>query len=323
MSETIFVTGATGRIGTPLVRKLVAEGLTIRCLVRSSAGEASIKALGCEPIRGDLDDSEALRRGVVGADAVFHLAGGIRGKGSVTADKLNAEGTANLVNICRTESSIKAFVFASTCSVYGDRSSLWVEEDFVTSPNTLYAKSKVKAEDIALGAMKGGGLPVRIARIGAVYGKGFPFAMVERMQSEKAWLPGEGRNCIPVIHVDDCVNALIHIKLCGEDGGVYHVADRTSPTLKEFYKEVHAHVGGKEVRFWSTYIPSYIQSFLASKNELVKSAMGRKPRFTPDNLLLYKNSVRLKTDKLADELNFVWAWPDYKKGVADAFGEPC
>jgi hypothetical protein len=49
--------------------------------------------------------------------------------------------------------------------------------------------------------------------------------------------------------------------------------------------------------------------------------MGRNPRFTPDNLLLYKNSVRLKTDKLADELNFVWAWPDYKTGVADAFGE--
>jgi nucleoside-diphosphate-sugar epimerase len=268
-----------------------------------------------------LSDAEALRRCVIGASAVFHLAGGVRGKGSVTADKLNGEGTKLLVDACRTESSIKAFVFASTCSVYGDRSSLWVEEDFVTSPNTLYAKSKVKAENTALEAMRGGGLPVRIARIGAVYGKGFPFCMVERMQAEKAWLPGEGRNCIPVIHVDDCVSALIQIKNCGEDGGVYHVADRTSPSLKEFYKEIHKHVGGKEVRFWSTYLPSYIQAFFAAKNEAVKSAMGRKPRFTPDNLLLYKNSVRLKTDKLADELNFVWAWPDYKNGVADAFGE--
>jgi len=321
MSETIFVTGATGRIGTPLVKRLVEDGHTIRCLVRSSEGEAAVAALGAEAIRGNLGDSEALRRGVIGSDVVFHLAGGVRGKGSVTAEKLNSEGTSNLVEICRTESGLKAFVLASTCSVYGDRSSLWVEEDFVTSPNTLYAKSKVKAEDAALNAMKNGGLPVRIARIGAVYGKGFPFAMVERMKAEKAWLPGEGRNCIPVIHVDDCVSALIHLWKCGEDGGVYHVADRTSPTLKEFYKEVHKYVGGKEVRFWSTYIPSYIQSYVASKNETIKSAMGRKPRFTPDNLLLYKNSVRLKTDKLADELNFVWAWPDYKNGVADAFGE--
>ena len=319
MSQRIFVTGASGRIGRPLVRYLVGQGHSVAALCRNSQDENALKADGAEPIRGDLEDTEALRRGAADAEVLFHLAGGVRGHGRTTPDQLNAVGTRSLLEAIRGLNNLKAFVYASSCAVYGDRSSLWVEEDFTVSPNTRYGHSKIEAEQACVEAMERSGLPLRIARIAAVYGPEFPFAMVEPMRNGKAWLPGEGRNCIPLIQMEDCVRALWAIAEKGENGSIVHVADRSSPTLSEFYAAVHAEVGGTPMRFWSTYIPSYVQRFAAQNNERLQSRLGRKPRFTPDNLALYTNSVRLKTHALADKLGFEWKYPTIETGVPASF----
>lgn len=321
MGDRIFVTGGSGRIGQPLIRALVAAGNDVIALARSPEAEAAVRGAGADVVKGDLEDAEALRRGIEGADRVYHLAGGLRGRGSVTADALNNQGTANLLAALESRASeLKSVLLASTSAVYGDRSSLWIEEDFVPSPNTLYGVSKVQAEERVLAACERNDLRGVIARIGAVYGPGFSFDMAERMKRGVAWLPGEGRNLVPSIVVDECVRALIHVSERGEAGGVYHVADQSTPTLKEFYAEVHRHVGGTPVRFWSTWIPSYVQLEAARLNERMQARAGRRPRFTPDNLALYTNSVRLKVDKLTDGLGFEWRYPDYKAGIAAAFG---
>ena len=70
----IFVTGATGFIGTELVKDLLAAGNQVRGLTRSEAGAAQLEAAGAEVHRGDLRDLESLRRGAEGMDAVVHLA---------------------------------------------------------------------------------------------------------------------------------------------------------------------------------------------------------------------------------------------------------
>jgi len=321
MGDRIFVTGGSGRIGRHLIRALVSSGHDVVALARSAEAERIVQEAGASVVKGNLGDAEALRRGVEGAEHIFHLAGGVRGAGNITADVLNNEGTANVVSAAESRSSeLKSFVFASTCAVYGDRSSLWIEEDFVPSPNTLYGASKVKAEKHVMDAFERSGLPARIARIGAVYGEGFTFDMAERMKRGVAWLPGEGHNLVPTIVVGECVRALIKIAEDGGDGEIYHVADQSTPTLKEFYDEVHRLAGGTPVRFWSTWIPSYVQNSGARFNEDLKARMGRRPRFTPDNLSLYTNSIRLKVDKLTDELGFEWEYPDYKSGIASAFG---
>jgi nucleoside-diphosphate-sugar epimerase len=298
---------------------LIAEGHSVAALCRNAADEKALQQDGAEPIRGDLEDTEALRRGAADAEVLFHLAGGVRGRGRNTPARLNAEGTQSLLEAIRGLNNLKAFVLASSCAVYGDRSSLWVEEDFTVSPNTRYGRSKRAAEEACIEAMERSNLPLKIARIAAVYGEGFPFAMVDRLQNGNAWLPGEGRNCIPLIHIEDCVRALCVIAEKAEDGSIVHVADRSSPTLSEFYQAVHAQVGGTPMRFWSTYIPSYVQRFAARKNERIQSRLGLKPRFTPDNLALYTNSVRLKTHALADTLGFEWRYPTIETGVPASF----
>jgi nucleoside-diphosphate-sugar epimerase len=70
----VFVTGATGFIGTELVKELVAAGHQVRGLTRSDAGVEPLKAMGAEAHRGDLEDVYSLRSGATGMDAVVHLA---------------------------------------------------------------------------------------------------------------------------------------------------------------------------------------------------------------------------------------------------------
>ena len=70
----VFVTGATGFIGTELVRELIAAGHHVRGLTRSDAGVEQLKAAGAEVHRGDLQDLDSLRSGATGMDAVVNLA---------------------------------------------------------------------------------------------------------------------------------------------------------------------------------------------------------------------------------------------------------
>jgi len=70
----IFVTGATGFIGTELVKELIEAGHWVRGLTRSDAGAEQLQVVGAEVHRGDLQDLGSLRSGASGVDAVIHLA---------------------------------------------------------------------------------------------------------------------------------------------------------------------------------------------------------------------------------------------------------
>jgi uncharacterized protein YbjT (DUF2867 family) len=70
-----FVTGATGFLGGYLARELRGRGEEVVALVRSPEKAGTLRELGCELVAGDLGDADAIRHGVAGCDAAFHVAG--------------------------------------------------------------------------------------------------------------------------------------------------------------------------------------------------------------------------------------------------------
>lgn len=322
----VFVTGATGRVGAALVRDLVADGHEVVGLTRQDAGAERLRSMGASAVLGALEDEAAVSKGARGAQHIYHLAGGLRGAGDMSADRLNRVGTERVLAAVMANpgwrADLRAFTFSSTVAIYGDRSGLWVDEAMRPYPQTRYGESKVAAEEAVLAAAREAGLPARIARLAAVYGRDFPFLMADRIRAGRAWLPGEGRNFVPTVAAVDAVSALRRVTEAGGDGQIYNVADTQPLSLREIYAEVHRAVGGQPARFWSTWVPSYVQEWLADNNERLASRLGRRPRVTPDSLRLFTASSRMKVDRLAKELGFTWAWPDPRAGIAAALAGP-
>lgn len=315
----VFVTGASGRLGRALIKDLVASGDDVVGLVSDAAKGSAVEALGARTLVGRLHDEAVLTAGVRGSDVIYHLAGGVRGAGADTAEEINHVGTRHLRAAIQASTfwkkELKALVFSSSVSIYGDRAGLWVDEDMAPYPQTAYASSKVAAEALLIRAAREEGMPTRVARVAAVYGPDFPFMMVDRIKAGRCWLPGEGRNYVHTVHVDDAVAALRRIADQGMNGNVYNVGDPNPVTLKDFYAEVHRLVGGKPARFWSTWIPSYVQRWLAGEAEALQARMGRRPRVTPDTLRLYTASTRMKVTRLEKELGFSWRYPTHTAGL--------
>ena len=102
---SIFVVGGTGTLGRPVVRQLVAAGIEVRGLARSSANEAELERLGAEPVRADLFDRAQMERVLGGTKRVLHLATRIppgreatRKTAWVENDRIRIHGTRILVD---------------------------------------------------------------------------------------------------------------------------------------------------------------------------------------------------------------------------------
>lgn len=132
MAGVVAVTGATGFIGTHVVRRLAAGGRPVRILTRRVPGSALLPLPPVEAVIGDLTDMSALRRLIEGADALVHVAGAVKAPSTAAFHAANAAGTRAVAAEC---SRLPGFRFIHMSSLAAREPSL-----------SDYARSKHEAE---------------------------------------------------------------------------------------------------------------------------------------------------------------------------------
>jgi UDP-glucose-4-epimerase GalE len=142
---TILVTGGAGYIGSHAARALRRQGYEVLIYDNLSTGFEFL-AGGFELIRGDIQDSRALRPALRRADAVMHFAAHCYVGESVQNPRKyfsnNVEAALSLLNSC-VDAGIKSFVFSSTCAVYGTPTTVPMAEDTPRLPVNPYGVSKM------------------------------------------------------------------------------------------------------------------------------------------------------------------------------------
>lgn len=219
----IFVTGASGLVGSHLIQSLVAKGKTVRALYRNQI--PSFK--GAEKVNwvaGDLLDVTALTDAMQGATHVYHCAAIVSFSPSKAAMmiKANQEGTANLVNICL-DQKVEKLVFVSSVAALGriredapiDESMHWTPE----TSNSIYGKSKYLAEmEVWRGMAEG--LNVAIVNPVIIFGAGDwnkgSSEIFKSSYNQFPWYTNGISGFVDVIDVIDAMQLLMDSSIVGE-----------------------------------------------------------------------------------------------------------
>jgi nucleoside-diphosphate-sugar epimerase len=239
--KTVLITGATGYIGGQLAERLLQEDeIQIRVLARQPAEARRLAKLGCEIVPGDVTDAGSLERAVAGCELVYHAAAWVRETGARRdVWGVNVTGVQHLVDAA-SEAGVRRFIHLSSCAVYGSLQRLAIDE---TTPmrmsGSLYADSKVAAEEIVLRAHHAHGLPIVIVRPSQVYGLGSPqFTLrpLELIRRRRMVLIDGGRHLCKPIYIDNLVDGLI---LCARSdaavGQAFNFSDGEPVTWSDFF----------------------------------------------------------------------------------------
>jgi nucleoside-diphosphate-sugar epimerase len=232
--KKILITGATGKVGSRFVSRMLAKGYDVRILVRDAAKAIALAEQGAKVVVGDLNSADTLPAAVKGVDAVIHIAAFFR---SCTDNegiiKTNHSGTVALANAAMA-AGVKRFVFTSTGNVYGSDYGRPAKEDDVVNVNDprAYSSSKIAAENELIALHKTEGFDVRVLRLGFVYGDKDPH-IEEIIPVLKNWKRHSGYRMHMVHHLDVAQALTILLHTDGLNGEIFNVADDAPISLYE------------------------------------------------------------------------------------------
>jgi nucleoside-diphosphate-sugar epimerase len=227
----ILVTGATGKVGSRLAKRLAQRGDRVRALVRDTKRAADLQKAGIELAVGDLLDPGSLAAAVRGVDAVVHCAAFFRGATPEQAHAVNDLGTQQIANAALT-ASVKRFIFTSTGLVYGPTGGHLAQEDDLCAPSAAYPVSKLAAERFLL-ALEG--LDVRVLRLPFVYGDGDPH-IAEAIPMMQCFPPAQHMS---IGHHADVAQAVARLlDTASPAHRIYNVVDDEAPDLATLFASV-------------------------------------------------------------------------------------
>lgn len=228
-SRRVFVTGATGVVGSWLVKELLERGAYVVALVRDWDPQSELMRSGAihrtSVVQGALEDLATLRRAIEdhAVDTVFHLGAqtsvesGVRNPWSTF--EANVRGSYNLLEACRFDADLmKRVIVASSDKAYGTSEILPYTEEMPLLGRAPYDVSKSCVDLIAQAYHRTYDLPVLIARCGNIYGGGdlnwsrvVPGTIRSLLRGQRPIIRSDGRYVRDYIYVRDIVAAFLHL----------------------------------------------------------------------------------------------------------------
>jgi CDP-glucose 4,6-dehydratase len=260
LDRPTLVTGATGLVGSWLVRRLINSGADVTCLVRDWVPQSELVRGGLlekvKVIRGDVSDRALIERALGEHEivTVIHLAAQtivpIANRNPISTFESNIGGTWNLLEACRRSPLVKQIVFASSDKAYGDHKELPYNEGTPLQGTHPYDVSKSCADLIAQSYAETFGLPVVITRCGNFYGGGdlnwnriVPGTIRSIIRGERPVIRSDGNFVRDYFYVEDGAVAytLMAERLAAEPelkGQAFNFSNETQVTVLELVNRI-------------------------------------------------------------------------------------
>jgi CDP-glucose 4,6-dehydratase len=263
--KRVFVTGATGIVGSCLVRELLENGANVAVLVRDADPQSELLRSRdidrCTVFNGQMEDLWTLERAISLHEAayVFHLAAqtivGVAHRNPFTTFETNVRGTYNLLEACRMHGSlVEGVIVASSDKAYGEVESLPYLETMPLNGKHPYEVSKSCTDLIAASYCHSYDVPVTIARCGNIYGGGdlnwsriVPGTVRSLLRGERPVLRSDGTFRRDYIYVKDVALAYMLLGEKSNDpavrGEAFNFRDEKALSVLDMVRAIGRQVG--------------------------------------------------------------------------------
>ncbi len=254
-----LVTGATGFVGTHLVKTLVEHGRDVRCLVRKTSDTQYLEDLGVELYYADLLSQKSLEGIANGVNIVYHLAGEVYSNRCRNYQKINVDGTKNLVEQCLS-ANVDRFIYLSSIAAVGPNPGILLNEQSPCRPVNPYGRSKFEAEKVLVIYYNRFEFPIVILRAPIVYGPlgqhNIITKILQMIYKGRFFFVGSGKNLRSLCYIDNLIQGLMRVeKSVNSIGQIYFISDEKPFTYNEIF-QVIANQLGKKLK--EAYLPTWI-----------------------------------------------------------------
>jgi nucleoside-diphosphate-sugar epimerase len=300
----VFVAGATGALGRPLVARLVENGHEVTGMTRTGSKQDLLRSLGARPVVADALDPDAVARAVAEAepDVIAHELTAIgtfnprrMERDFAATNRLRTEGTDHLLAAGRAV-AVKRFVAQSFAPWPYARTGGMVktEDDPLDTTPPVQVRTTLEAIKYLERAVTGAGWTEGIAlRYGGFYGPGTSVALnppgeqVEMIRARKLPLAGKGTGVWSFIHIEDAAAATVEAIEHGRRG-VYNVVDDEPAPVSEWLPVLAKAAGAKPPRrvpLWLARVAGgeavaiMMTELRGASNAKAKRELGWQPRY--------------------------------------------